>query len=224
MASDLTINKEYKNWLTEIKLKIRNVQIKAAVKVNIELLHFYWELGADIVVKQATAKWGDGFLPQLSRDLMAEFPEMKGFSLSNLKYIKQWYLFYRQNNAISQQAVGQVTGIPWGHNIAIVTKCKDVNEALYYVQNTMVHNWSRSILKRRGCCRSAISLPASFRALYPATVCFHSICELALSLRQHKLAKPRPGRWHISAHRQGAKTLLKARLAKSSLRQQCVTG
>jgi predicted nuclease of restriction endonuclease-like (RecB) superfamily len=146
MASDLTINKEYKNWLTEIKLKIRNVQIKAAVKVNIELLHFYWELGADIVVKQATAKWGDGFLPQLSRDLMAEFPEMKGFSLSNLKYIKQWYLFYRQNNAISQQAVGQVTGIPWGHNIAIVTKCKDINEALYYVQNTMVHNWSRSVL------------------------------------------------------------------------------
>lgn len=74
-------------------------------------------------------------------------------------------------------------------------------------------------LKPRGC-RSTVSLPASFRAVYPATVCFYSICELALSLRQHKLAKTRPGRWRISAHRQGAQTVLKARLAKSSLRQQ----
>ena len=71
-----------------------------------------------------------------------------------------------------------------------------------------------------GFCRGTVLLPASFRAVYPAAVCFHSICELALSLRQHKLAKPRPGRWPISAHRQGAQTVLKARLAKSSCWQQ----
>jgi hypothetical protein len=79
MASDLTTDKEYKAWLTEIKLRIRTVQIKAAVSVNSELLRFYWGLGADIVAKQATARWGDGLVSQLSRDLMAEFPAMKGF-------------------------------------------------------------------------------------------------------------------------------------------------
>ena len=167
MASDLTTNKEYKAWLTEIKLRVRTVQIKAALSVNSELLGFYWGLGADIVAKQTTAKWGDGLLPQLSQDLMAEFPGMKGFSRSNLKYIKQWYLFYAHGSVIGQQAVGQttrpsaspqpqdefgqqviaqITAIPWGHNIAIIAKCKDVEEALYYVQNTLAHNWSRSVL------------------------------------------------------------------------------
>jgi hypothetical protein len=112
MASDLMTNKEYKAWPTEIKLRIRTVQIKAAVSVNSELLTFYWGLGADIVAKQMIAKWGDGLLPQLSRDLMAAFPEMKGFSLGNLKYIKQWYLFYARGTAIGQQAVGQTTMPP----------------------------------------------------------------------------------------------------------------
>jgi predicted nuclease of restriction endonuclease-like (RecB) superfamily len=167
MTSDLTTDKEYKVWLTEIKFRIRAVQIKAALSVNSELLRFYWSLGVDIAAKQTTAKWGDGFLSQLSRDLMAEFPEMKGFSLSNLKYIKQWYLFYTRSSVIGQQAVGQtikppasplqqdefvqqvvkqISAIPWGHNIAIVAKCKDVAEAIYYVQNTLAHNWSRSVL------------------------------------------------------------------------------
>ncbi len=146
MASDLTINKEYKAWLAEIKLRIRTVQIKAAVSVNSELLRFYWGLGADIVAKQTTAKWGDGFLPQLSRDLMAEFPEMKGFSERNLKYVRQWYLFYSHKKALGQQLVAPITAVPWRHNIAIIAKCKDVEEALYYVQNTRIHNWSRSVL------------------------------------------------------------------------------
>jgi hypothetical protein len=112
MASDLTTDKDYRAWLTEIKLRIRTVQLKAAVSVNSELLRFYWGLGADIAAKQITAKWGDGLLPQLSRDLMAEFHEMKGFSLSNLEYIRQWYLFYARSTAIGQQAVGQTTKPP----------------------------------------------------------------------------------------------------------------
>ena len=120
-----------------------------------------------IVAKQSIAQWGDGFLLQLSKDLMADFPDMKGFSLSNLKYIKQWYLFYAQRAETgileiakqpvsqlpsshekekSQQVVGQITSIPWGHNIAIIAKCKNVDEALFYVQSTQTHNWSRSIL------------------------------------------------------------------------------
>jgi len=164
MKSNLISDKNYKNWLADIKLKIRSAQLKAAVKVNTELLGLYWQLGADIVEKQTYSKWGDGFLLQLSRDLTIEFPDMKGFSVSNLKYIKQWYKFYSQGKTLSQQAVGliakqsvptnqinqqsigQIVQIPWGHNIAIITKCKNINESLYYVQNTIAHNWSRSVL------------------------------------------------------------------------------
>ena len=104
MNRSLTTNKDYYSWLKELKQKVRLVQIKAAVKVNSELLQFYWELGQDIVDKQKNAKWGDGFLKQLSLDLSAEFPDMKGFSLRNLKYIKQWFLFYSQEIRKSQQA------------------------------------------------------------------------------------------------------------------------
>ncbi len=118
------------------------------------MLLFYWWLGADIVAKQIHAKWGDGLIDQLSKDLSAEFPEMKGFSRSNLMYIKKWYLFYSRNNVIIQQPVGQIaqpaialiTQIPWGHNIAIITQCKNIKEALYYAQSTAKYNWSRSVL------------------------------------------------------------------------------
>ena len=146
MKSNLVLTKEYKSWLAELKQRVRKAQLKAAVRINSEMLLFYWELGADIVSKQANSTWGAGFLPQVSKDLMSEFPDMKGFSLSNLKYIKQWYLFYSDGIPISQQPVGQIARIPWGHNIAIITKCKNIKEALFYVQNTLEHNWSRNIL------------------------------------------------------------------------------
>ena len=107
MKSNLVLNKEYKVWLAELKLKVRNAQLKAAVKVNSEMLLFYWELGADIVVKEARTKWGDAFLSQLSKDLMSEFSDMKGFSERNLKYIRQWFLFYSKEKTIGQQAVAQ---------------------------------------------------------------------------------------------------------------------
>ena len=158
MNKNIDSDKDYSMWLQEIKKKVHNVQIKAAVKVNTEMLFFYWELGADIVEKQSMSKWGEGFLSKLSRDLLREFPDMKGFSTRNLKYIKQWFLFYtlqksigqqvvaQLEKAISQQVVGQITQIPWGHNIAIISKCQNIDEALYYVQNTLIHNWSRSVL------------------------------------------------------------------------------
>lgn len=152
--NSLIIDKEYKDLLANIKLKVRNAQIKAALKVNTELLQLYWEIGIDIVEKQANTKWGDGFLLQLSKDLTAEFPEMKGFSERNVKYIRQWYSFYafcrpvNEDNVdeFRQQVVAQITQLPWGHNIIIITKCNDIKEALYYVQNTIIHNWSRSVL------------------------------------------------------------------------------
>ncbi len=150
MKSNLIFDKAYKDWLADIKARVRNAQIKAALKVNTELLDLYWWLGGDIVEKQKKSKWGDSPLLRLGKDLMAEFPDMKGFSDRNLKYIRQWYLFYSKGEVIGevigQQVVAQIKQIPWGHNIAIISKSRSIEEALFYVQKTVVHSWSRSVL------------------------------------------------------------------------------
>ena len=143
MNNSLIIDEDYSVWLKELKNKVRLVQIKAAVKVNSELLQFYWELGADIVEKQATAKWGDGFMSRLSHDLMVEFPDMKGFSKRNLELIRKWYCFWSVQDEIAKQLATQ---IPWWHNVVIITKTQNAGEALFYVQKTIQNNWSRSIL------------------------------------------------------------------------------
>lgn len=98
---------DYKDWIIYLKNRVRQVQLKAAVAVNEQLLNFYWELGSDIVKKQKHSTWGDKFLEQLSRDLMFEFPDMKGFSFRNLKYVRQWFSFWNNELAIGQQAVAQ---------------------------------------------------------------------------------------------------------------------
>ena len=146
MNSNLLQNAEYKNWLKDLKQKVLQTQLKAAIQVNSTLLQFYWELGEAIVQRQAQSNWGDGFLKQLSRDLMAEFPEIKGFSERNLKYIRQWVLFYANDKVIGQQAVAQLAQIPWGHNLKIISHCQNIKEALYYLENTLKYGWSRSVL------------------------------------------------------------------------------
>ena len=91
---DVKIDQEYVQWLSEIKARYRNAQIKAAVKVNAEQLLFNWQLGRDLVMRKAEERWGSGIVEQVSLDLQAAFPESKGFSPSNLWRMKQWYLFY----------------------------------------------------------------------------------------------------------------------------------
>jgi predicted nuclease of restriction endonuclease-like (RecB) superfamily len=143
---------EYKLWLIALKQKIRSVQVKAALAVNAEMIRFYRELGKMIAEKEVV--WGSKFLNNLSVDLKQEFPNLNGFSVSNLKYCKRFYLFYQP--AIGQQAVDQlavdalsqqaVDQIPWGHNILIFTKSASTEEALFYVQQTIKNNWSRDEL------------------------------------------------------------------------------
>jgi hypothetical protein len=144
---------DYKDWLQNLKEKIQQSQIKAAIQVNSELLRLYWQIGKDIVEKQAQAKWGDGFLQTLSADLCKEFPTIKGFSYRNLKSIRQWYLFYNQLDIIGKQLVSQLEvslfSIPWGHHIMIMQRCKNTQEALFYVHKTIENHWSRSVLEHQ---------------------------------------------------------------------------
>ncbi len=155
MSSDILPQQpEYRAWLGDLKTRYRQVQLKAAVAVNTAMLQFYWELGADMVVKQKQFAWGSGFVSQLSADLVREFPEVRGFSVRNLKYIRQWHEYWVDAAPIGQQPVAQLTKqpvaqilcIPWGHNLAILAKCKQHDEALYYAQATQTYGWSRSVL------------------------------------------------------------------------------
>lgn len=86
---DVSIDKDYVQWLNEIKSRYRNAQVKAAVKVNAEQLLFNWQLGRDLVQKKAEERWGAGVVEQVSLDLQSAFSESKGFSQSNLWRIKQ---------------------------------------------------------------------------------------------------------------------------------------
>ena len=104
-------DKEYVEWLKELKARYRQSQAKASVKVNTFLLEYYWSLGRDIVQRKAESKWGSGFFNQLSLDLRAMFPDEKGFSVTNLKYIKRWYVFYYEQVIIRHQA-GDELGMP----------------------------------------------------------------------------------------------------------------
>lgn len=153
MKSVTDIN--YNNWLTEVKAKLRTVQTKAVLAVNSVLIEFYWDLGKAIAEKENV--WGSKLIEQVSRDLKAEFPDMKGISRSNLFYAKQFYQFYQ--SVIVQQPVGQlsqqpvdqfmqqaVAQIPWGHNILIFTKSSSIEEATFYISATIENGWSRDVL------------------------------------------------------------------------------
>lgn len=149
------VTKEYIEWIEDIKKRIKNSQIKASVKVNDVVLELYWNIGKDIVEKQATSKWGDGFLSTMSKDLKKTFPNMSGFSVQNLKSIRYWYKFYHSNEnglqAASQMELMEkmVKSVPWGHNQRIMYKCKSINEAMFYIQKTLDNGWSRTVLEHQ---------------------------------------------------------------------------
>ena len=152
-------SRQYREWVKSLKTRIRRAQAKAAVRVNVELLRLYWDMGRDIAEKRMDAEYGSGFFNNLSRDLKLEFPNMEGFSVSNLKYIKRFYLFYSgkvldQSGAKSSHTNRHQAGdelemlftIPWRHHVEIFTHAKSVDEALFYVGKTTENGWSRNVL------------------------------------------------------------------------------
>lgn len=138
-AKDL---KEYKAFFKEIKEKILTSQVKAALAVNHELINLYWEIGSKIHLKQKDEGWGAKTIENLAKDLKSTFPDMKGFSLTNIKYMVQFAKEYPEF-AISQQVVGQ---IPWGHNILLLQKLETLQDRIWYAHKTIEHGWSRNVL------------------------------------------------------------------------------
>lgn len=150
MENNVIIDLDFKQWVQNLKEQIKQAQIKAAVKVNSELLHLYWTLGYEITLRYEDAKYGSAFFNTLSRELLSDFPNMKGFSETNLKYIRRWYMFYNQDDVNRPQLVDDFEdvffAVPWGHHRYIIEKCKDRQEAFFYIRKTVENNWSRSVL------------------------------------------------------------------------------
>ena len=165
------LDKDYIQWIKDLSSRYRRSQIKASVKVNQEMLQFYWELGKDIVEKKAESRWGSGFMKNLSRDLKEVNPDATCFSETNLLYMKNFYLLYQpyititpqlgeqitqqvveqKVNAITPQLVEQIRNdlfsVPWGHHRFIIDKFKEQPEkALFFVHQTVENGWSRDML------------------------------------------------------------------------------
>lgn len=173
MSHDIHIDDEYAEWIAEVKSRYHSAQVKAAIRVNAEKLLFNWQLGRDLVQKKAEERWGTGVVEQVSLDLKREFPDAGGFSVRNLWYMKQWYLFYtyggdqflHQFGAEIQRIENQYkvrldqfggvlmdiflpesgrefplpfSLVPWRHHIEIITKCKLKEEALFYIEKTLL--------------------------------------------------------------------------------------
>ncbi len=178
-SQDIHIDTDYANWIAELKHRYRSAQVKAAVKVNAEKLLFNWQLGRDLVQKRAEERWGTGVVEQVSLDLKREFPDADGFSARNLRYMKQWYLFYNNEATKLQRLVAEFmqTGkndtqliklqrpvadltfsseskdfplpfalVPWGQHIEIITRCKNIEESVFYIQQVIANGLSRPSL------------------------------------------------------------------------------
>ncbi len=157
------IDKDYLQWVKELGSRYRRAQIRAAVKVNQEVLRFYWELGRDIEEMHVEERWGEKVIRTLSSDLQHQLPDAQGLSRTNIYYAKKFYLLYSDyfeivpqlvgqiQNEIVPQLVGQIEGslfsVPWGHHRLIIDKCSnDPKKAMFYVQQTIENGWSRSML------------------------------------------------------------------------------
>ena len=139
----LSLPENYSEFLQSLKERIRTAQVKAALAVNRELVLLYWQIGQDILERQKQEGWGAKVITKLSKDLKAEFPDMKGFSRTNLLYMRSFAEAY-PDQQIVQQAAAQM---PWFHNCVLMDKVKDNAQRLWYIQQTIENGWSRAVLE-----------------------------------------------------------------------------
>jgi len=138
----LTKNKEYLDLLNTIKARISSAQIKAVVSVNKELIFLYWDIGRNILERQTREGWGTKVIDKLSQDLMRSFPEMKGFSPRNLKYMRKFAQEYPKKEIV-QEVLAQLT---WYHNITLIEKIGSFSKRRWYAQQAIKNGWSRNVL------------------------------------------------------------------------------
>lgn len=145
------LDKKYKNWISDIGVRFKKSQIKAATKVNEEMLLFYWELGRDIEAIKPQNLYGTNFYEKISKDLTKELPDVKSFSPRNLRYMNDFFLLYSDSvnlqQVVAKSEMQNIFRIPWGHHVCILNKCKgNPEKALFFVEKTIEHNWSRAVL------------------------------------------------------------------------------
>jgi len=142
MANNLSIPEDYYDFLRELKGRILQAQVRAVISVNRELVLLYWQIGRDILNRQQQRGWGAKVIDNLAADLQKAFPEMKGFSPRNLKYMRSFSEAYPDEQFV-QEVLAQ---IPWYHNIALMEKLKSSEERLWYARQTIEQGWSRNVL------------------------------------------------------------------------------
>lgn len=132
----------YEEFLRGLKQRIHQAQLQAVLAVNRELVLLYWSIGREILARQNQEGWGAKVIERLAIDLRSEFPEIKGFSRTNLLYMRAFADAW-PDEPIVQQVVGQ---IPWGHNVRILDMVKTPPEREWYVRQTIENGWSRNVL------------------------------------------------------------------------------
>lgn len=139
---DNLINQDYKDFIGDIKNRIRNSQYEAMKVVNQTLINLYWGIGQEIYNQQETKGWGKSIVEVLSQELKKEFPDVKGFSASNLWRMRNFFVTYKD----SENLAPLVREISWTKNIAIMEKCKDTLEREFYIKMTKKYGWTKDVL------------------------------------------------------------------------------
>jgi predicted nuclease of restriction endonuclease-like (RecB) superfamily len=142
MSSKAILPSDYSEVLERIKTTVETAQIRTAVTINRELVMLYWSIGQEILHRQDSQGWGAKVINRLSQDLRGAFPQMKGFSVRNLKYMQKFAQTYSEAAKVQQLAAQ----IPWFHNCVLLDKVKDDSERDWYLQKTLENGWSRSVL------------------------------------------------------------------------------
>jgi predicted nuclease of restriction endonuclease-like (RecB) superfamily len=137
---------DYPEFLAEVKTRIAAARTRAALAVNSELIKLYWEIGRDILDREQREGWGAKVIDRLAADLRRDFPETTGFSRANLHHMRRFAQAWPATSAeaIVQQPVRQ---LPWGQNIALLTKLADRDARLWYAARAVEHGWSRKVLE-----------------------------------------------------------------------------